>query len=144
MGVADDIIAARRCGIVGCGLSSQPSPSLAELAREFGLSDDLSNYREIDGASARHLVGLALSQDLAYNAVVVPATQAVELADRFLAQFGTEGVRFYTNGDFHEVWLPKLSRTGASWNPVTSATFDTGVLIVGPRSCGCLWVEDEN
>jgi hypothetical protein len=144
MGVADDIIGVRSRGVVHCGLSSRPSPSLAELAAEFGLSDDLSNYTEIDAASARRLVELVLNQDLAYNAEVVPAARAAQLADRFLAQFSTEGVRFYTNGDFHKARGPRLTWSGVRWNPVTSAPFDTGVLIVGPSCCGCLWVEDED
>ena len=144
MGVADDIIAARDCGVVHCGVSLRPSPSLNELAVEFGLAGDLANYREIDADSALRLVQMILNQDMAYNAEIIPLARAGELADQFLAQFGKTGVRFYTNGRFHEARGPNLTWSGASWNPVTSATFDTGVLIVGLQRSGCLWVEDED
>jgi hypothetical protein len=129
MGVVDEIESAREDGIVHCGLSSQASPSVAELAAEFGLSRDPGVYREIDAA---------------YNSEIIPLPRAAELADRFLDQFGTDGVRYYTNGTFHEARGPSLTWSGASWNPATEATFDTGVLVVGPNGSGCLWVEDED
>jgi hypothetical protein len=142
--IAEEIIAARDCGVVHCGLSAGPSPSLAELAAEFGLAADLASYKEIDADSAKRLMELVLNQDMAYNVEIMSSTRASELAGRFLAQFGTEGVRFYTNGTFHETRGAKLTWSGVQWDPVTTATFDTGVLIVGPRKSGCLWVEDED
>ena len=144
MEVAEEIIAGRDCGVVHCGLSSRAAPSVSELAAEFGLASDPSYYKEIDAESARRLARLVLNQDMAYNAEVIAAHRAAELADRFLAQFGSDGVRYYTNGTFHEARGPKLTWSGASWDPVTAATFDTGVLVIGPRGAGCLWVEDED
>jgi hypothetical protein len=144
LAVVDEIIAARDCGVVHCGLSGRASPSVSELAAEFGLASEPACYREIDADSARRLVRLVLNQDMAYNANIIPRDRAVELADRFLAQFGTDDVRYYTNGAFHETRGPKLGAPSASWNPVTTATFDTGVLVIGPRCSGCLWVEDED
>jgi hypothetical protein len=76
---------------------------------------------------------------LAYNAEIMPAARAVEFAEQFFAQFGADGVQYYTNGTFHE-----QIGSGAEWNPVTAATFDTGVLVIGPWRSGCLWVEDED
>ena len=144
MNITDEIIAARNCGVVHCGFSSLVSPSLAELASQFGLSADPANYREIDEASARWLIEMVLNQDMAYNAEILPADRAVELADRFLSPFRAQEVRFFTNGSFHEARGPKLTWSGASWNPATQATFDTGVMILGPKFSACLWVEDED
>ena len=144
MEVVAEILVARDCGIVHCGVSSQPSPPLAELAAEFGLAPDLASYREIDADSARWLAKSVLNQDMAYSAQIMSVARAAELADQFLAQFGTEGARFYTNGDFHESRRQKLTLSDVAWNPVTSATFDTGVLIIGLQYSGCLWVEDED
>ncbi len=142
MGVAAKIRAARRCGVVHCGVSARPSPTLVELATEFGLAPDPASYTEIDAAAARRLAELVLGRDLAYNVEIMAAARAAELTGRFLAQFGEQGVRFFTNGTFHEVSDPE--RSGAGWNPVTAATIDTGVLILGPLRSGCLWVEDED
>lgn len=144
MGVAENIIAARKYGVVHCGVSSKSSPSIPELAREFGLVDNPDSYKEIDGAAARRLIQLILHRDLAYKAEVMPASRAAELSDQFLAQFGKDAVRLFTNGTFHEAQGSKLTWSGVSWDPVTPATFDTGVLVIGPRKSGCLWVEDED
>ena len=145
MGVAEDIIAARVCGVVRCGLSAQPTPPVPELAREFGLRDKLSSYKEIDKVAARHLIQLVLHRDMAYSAEVMPEARAAELADRFLAQFSADS-RYYSNGSWH---MPPVVRPdgvvcGPSWDAVRTATFDTGVLAIGPARSGCLWVEDED
>jgi hypothetical protein len=141
----DEIITARKYGSVRCGLSSQPSPTVQELAREFGLRDEPSCYKEIEESSARRLVCLVLHRDLAYSAEIMLERRATELADRFFAQFGP-GARYFTNGTFHEKSrrLSESVTAGASWAPVTEATFDTGVLIIAPGCSGCLWVEDED
>lgn len=144
MDVAAEIHAARNCGAVHCGLSARPTPSVSELAAEFGLADDPAFYKEIAADAARRLAAAVINQDMAYNTEIVPAARAAELAERFIAQFGTEGVRFYTNGTFHENLGPKLGSPSASWGPVTAATFDTGILAIGRQCSGCLWVEDED
>jgi hypothetical protein len=64
---------------------------------------------------------------MAYDAEVMPIGQAEQLTDRFLAQSG-EGSMFFTN----------------NWCPVTVATFDEEVLVLGPNSRGCVWIEDED
>jgi len=127
MAVSDDILAARRCGVVHCGVSSLPAPTVNELAREFGLRDDAECYREIAKPSARLSVRQLLHRDLAYSAEVMPQEQAEQLTERFFEQFGP-GARFFT----------------INWCPATDATFDEGVLVLGPQRSGCLWVEDED
>ena len=144
MNIADEIIAARSCGVVHCGLSSHVSPSLSQLASEFELAPEPANYREIDAASARWLLEMILNQDMAYDLEIMPADRARELADWFLSQFRGQEISFFTNGTFHEKRGSKLTWSGASWESVTKATFDTGVLILGPQCSGCLWVEDED
>lgn len=137
MAVNDDIIAERTWGAVRCGRSAQFSPSVPQLAREFGLLDEPHCYREITEASARRLVHLVLHRDLAYHEEAMPDSRAAELADRFFAPFGPLA-RYFTNGTFHE--NPRQAR----WKPVTDSTFDTGVLVIAPTCSWCLWVEDED
>jgi hypothetical protein len=127
MAITEDILAARRYGVVHCGVSSLPAPTIAELAREFGLRSDVACYREIDEASARLSVKRLLHRDLAYSAEVMPEHQAEHLTEQFFAQFGA-GARFFTNNEC----------------PATDATFDEGVLVLGPNRSGCFWVEDED
>jgi hypothetical protein len=119
MGVNEDILAARRFGVVHCGFSSLTAPILADLAGEFGLRNDAGCYREIDEASARLSVRRLLHRDLAYSAEVMPERQAEQLMEEFFAQFSS-GATFFTN----------------NWCPATHATFDEGVLgglPAGPR-----------
>jgi hypothetical protein len=132
--VADEIIEARG-GWTDCGLSSLHSPSLPELAAEFDLKTDEGIYREIDAAEARRVARFVLQHELAYGSHRMPAEKAAELADRFLAQFGSGGTRYYTNGKLHE---------SGGWNPATEFTFDAGILVIGEAASGCLWVEDED
>ena len=127
MSVSDDIRAARHYGLVRCGLSSLSSPTVRELAREFGLCDDPGCYREVDEASARSSVVRHLHRDMAYDAEIMPMSQADQLANRFFAQFGA-GSKYFTNNSC----------------PATSATFDEGILVLGPDCSGCPWVEDED
>jgi hypothetical protein len=145
MAVSQEIITARKCGSVRCGLSSQPSPTVQELAHEFGLRDEATCYKEIEDTSARRLVQLVLHSDLAYHSEIMSESRAAELTDRFFAQFGP-GARYFSNGTFHEEpqWISESVKAGASWESVTEATFDTGVLILAPGCSGCLWVEDED
>jgi hypothetical protein len=134
--IATEIRAARGLD-VRCGYSTHPA--LTGLAIEFGLAADPEYYQEIDAAAARRHLELILHHDLAYRVQHMPIARAAELTARFLAPFGTERVRYFTNAtDF--------DATGQNWawNPVTTATFDTGVLVVGPQLSGCLWVEDED
>ena len=88
MAVSEDILTARRFGVVHCGVSSLPAPSITDLAREFGLRSDAECYREIDEASARLSVRRLLHRDLAYSVEVMPEQQAEQLTEQFLAQFG--------------------------------------------------------
>lgn len=140
MTIVDDIIAARDCGVVRCGLLTHPSPSVSELASEFGLESDPGIYREITQPDARFLIQSILQQDLAYDSQVMSAESASKLTDSFLEPFKADGTLYYTNGTFYEV-PPRRTTT---WNPATNATFDTGVLIRGATVSGCLWVEDED
>ena len=63
---------------------------------------------------------------LAYNLPVMTRDLAKELARRFLACCG-EGAVFVTNGSLAQ------STKGGQWEPLTGATFDTGIVAVSSR-----------
>lgn len=145
MQIVDEIATDRVYGTLRCGISKHSSCTLTELAREFNLRDDSACYTEIDKLAARDVIRLVLHKDLAYGSVVMPEDRAAELTDRFLEQFCSD-TRYFTNGTWH---IPPEVRTdgvscGPSWTPATLATFDAGVLAVGLKRSGCLWVEDED
>jgi phenylalanyl-tRNA synthetase alpha subunit len=122
------------------GLSSKSARTIAELASEFGLFDDLTCYREIDAITAQELIERILNRDMAYNTEVMAAALATRLAKEFFRQFDGGNVRFFSN----QFPFVSESKTFTSWWAATQATFDTGVLVIGARIAGCLWVEDED
>jgi hypothetical protein len=143
--ISEEIIVARNCGFVRCGLSEMTAPTVTQLACEFGLRDDVRIYKEIDASKAELLIRKILHKDMAYRSEIMPAEQSAKLADRFVRQFGSHA-RYFTNGTFYEEYKQVSSTvsTGPSWDPATEATFDTGVLAIGPEVSGCLWIEDED
>ncbi len=66
--------------------------------------------------------------------------------EEFLAEFGLEA-SFFTNGNWEEGWKRAedgRSAVGPSWDPVTSATFDGGVIALDQERSGILWLGDED
>jgi hypothetical protein len=141
VGVVEDIIRDRIYGSVRCGITAQPVSTVSELARQFGLQDDPGDYAEIDETTACAILELILHQEFTHHAEVMPVERARELVRLFLAEIG-DRPRYFGN----RLWpIPKKGApSDFSWNGVTDATFDTGVLILGALRSGCLWVEDED
>ena len=139
MDLVSEIIASRDAGVVRCGILPFSAQSISTLAGEFHLEGTMTKYSEVDLIRARELLTYILHRDLAYNAPIMSIERAAELAERFLSQFENENARFFTNGvDYSPV-------SGIqSFSPVTDATFDTGILVIGRSRSGCLWVEDED
>ncbi len=136
MDVVAAILTARISGVVRCGLSALPRPSVLDVAAEFGLLPERDAYRQVEATAAHTAVRDVLHRDLAYSGEIMPAAEADRLAAAFLDLFGGAALYFTnTDGDNNNGW---------SWFPVTAATFDTGVIAIGPERSGCLWVEDED
>ena len=105
-----------------------------------------------------------LHKDMAYGAEIMPMLLARELATQFLAEFSRASTRFFTNGEwgkppveqnvkpswFSVIFAILAARhaprawAGSSWSPATSATFDTGVIVVSDQKIGCVWFQDED
>jgi hypothetical protein len=118
---------------------------LDKFVESLGLNGLATKWKEIDEQNAIHLMKIILCRDLAYNAEIMDKTSAVELVKRFL-DFLEGNMRFFTNGNFHESGKKINNKVvlGASWDPITHLTFDTGVICVGGGQVGIFWVEDED
>jgi hypothetical protein len=130
----------RNKGRVFCGVAKADAVSV--LAGAFGLSAEPARYRETDEILARAIVVGILHRDLAYGTRIMSLARAEELASEVIRRFDKPGTRFFTNGEF------KLD-AGAGlvlsrWDPATTSTFDTGVLILAPGESACIWVADED
>ncbi|AGY56377.1 hypothetical protein [Gloeobacter kilaueensis] len=136
--ICDQISSARDCGVVHCGILESDAITVGELAARFGLISTPDIYRLINRAQALAVAKRILHRDLAYDAKIMSEARAQALAENFLNHFDKEHVQYFTNGDYD------IDSSSNGWNPATSATFDTGILVLGNSKAGCLWVEDED
>jgi hypothetical protein len=66
----------------------------------------------------------------------MPHEQAVSIAQSIFDQYSESTSRYYSNGN----WALR-----ESWNPLTEATFDAGIIITGvDKKYFCIWFEDED
>lgn len=145
MSIVEDIKSKRTCGLVHCGYLPQSAP-LPNVASSFSLSPDVSNYRQIVKSEALEILTLILHKDLAYDGEIMPEESAAALSTTFLQGFEDGSASFFTNTDYtrKDGIFGKQSRLGPTWNSVTKATFDAGVIVISKTQCACLWVEDED
>ncbi|MEB2185704.1 hypothetical protein VDS18_07285 [Xanthomonas campestris pv. campestris] len=112
-----------------------------EAAPRFGLLALAEAYEEIPAEEAAAVLANVIHKDMAYGVELVSFERAQKLAKSFLESFPLEGTRYFTNGSFGR---PRGEKNTESWWPVTDATLDTGVLVIGQSSTGCLWFTDED
>jgi len=132
----------RDCGVVHAGLVE--AADLPTAASAFRLATDGATYRAIDLEEARRVLTRILHRDLAYGAEIIPMADAERLASEVLLL--VPDAQLFTNGSYGSPPAPASNgvTVGPSWNPATSATFDTGVIAVGSSMSACVWVEDED
>jgi hypothetical protein len=108
------------------------------LMRNLNCSTLGKQWIEINREEAKKILLLILTKDLAYKTNLMSLSEAKQLLLRFFSFF-TADCKFFTNASFTNDY----SRI-KSWNSITKATFDTGVVIVNTHRIGILWVEDED
>jgi hypothetical protein len=139
MDVFEAIRKERKAGKVFGG-TTKDAKSVAALATAFGLKGDASLYHQVDAEMARQILVAILHRDLAHGNRQLSQARAEELAGQVIQRFADPGIRFLTNAKFKQV-------AGAfvlsHWDPATTSTFDTGVLILGTSESGCIWVAEE-
>jgi hypothetical protein len=144
------IVQQRKYGRTTCAVTPRPATGarasvtalIDEYVATFGFKGLDDGWVEIRQQDARQIATAVLYEDLASHTEVMNEQQASELAHRFISLFGT-GTEYYTNGN---LVLPSADKNGVpgGWNPITSATFDSGVICVSEDRIGILWVQDED
>src|SRR3954447_8314889 len=117
----------RKAAKVLCG-TTKDAKSVTALATAFGLKGDASLYHQIDAEMARQILVNVLHRDLAYGNRLLSLARAEELAGQVLQRFSDPGVRFLTNAKFKQ---GSAALVMSHWDPATTSTFDTGVLMLG-------------
>ena len=107
----------RKAAKVLCG-TTKDAKSVAALATAFGLKGDASLYHQVDTEMARQILVNVLHR------VTDP------------------GIRFLTNAKFKQGAAAAL--VISHWDPATTSTFDTGVLMLGTADSGCVWIAEED
>jgi hypothetical protein len=143
------ILAARGVGVTHVLLERVSLPVRGDLVSvidaavaSLGFQPISTSWREISSSEAVGILRNILNRDLAYNAEIMPGEVAQELAERFCALF-PQTARYFTNGG----WRTSLggeAQSPVSWQPLTDATFDAGIVAVGNGYLGVAWVEDED
>lgn len=146
------LVAARDCGVLHLEIrdrdpaldGSAPRAVADALVAALGLVPAGDRWNALDRAQAAWIVQEILHRDLAYCGELMDPATASAFAEEFLGQFDEEA-SFFTNSDFatHLVFINQ-NGFAAGWQPLTEATFDSGVVAVDRRRVGILWVEDED
>lgn len=142
--INEKILQLRDSGEVHCNFTTRHDQDIQKSLRKFCEQMGFSvtkDLKKVDREMALKILRLILMKDLVYKSPLMTEEQASELASDFCNLFGNSA-KFFTNGSFEESLSNNLSLK--SWNPITKAAFDTGILIIDEKSTGCLWVEDED
>ncbi|MEJ2863945.1 hypothetical protein [Actinomycetospora flava] len=96
---------------------------------------------EVDRATARDALAEIIDEDMAYTSTErVGSDRAEELADAITAYAGRDA-RWWINRPLRR-WKRSAGQRG--WQPLTSATFDAGVIAVDQHHVLIAWLMDED
>lgn len=148
--VCDAIARQRKYGHPTCAVhdrtaAGDPRSYLAvidEFISTFGFTGLGEGWIEVNIQAAKTLVREILFKDLAYSVAMMSEDEAAQLTERFFALFDAS-VRCFTNGNL-VIQDADPTEVPRSWNPISEATFDAGVVCLGSSRIGILWVEDED
>jgi hypothetical protein len=145
--LADDLRAARGEIHFVVEPSSLPQPDemvqfIDEFVAKHGMTGIGREWEEVvRSVAVRHLTRI-LHKDLAYDVTIVPLDRAAELAERFIKLLGE--ACYFTNTVPADRLDDILWAGAMGWTPLTRATFDSGIVAVGPANIGIIWIEDED
>lgn len=120
--VRDDLLAAAVAAKAGL-------PTVADDALTAG------RMTALDRAAAARVLALAGTLSLAYDPPS-PSQYAIDEAASALADLAPDAV-FVSNGRWH-------AGTPIAWNPLTTATFDCGIIGADRAHAFVFWVEEED
>jgi hypothetical protein len=134
-----EILRARNTGRIICGELFSSVPSLSSAARCFELDSDPTKYRDCSQREARFIAERVISHHLVDDGRLVSDERSEELAAAFLERFPVSDARFFTNGEFRELFGVHFL---GSWSQVTPERSSSGILVLCESRCGALWVAD--
>jgi hypothetical protein len=148
MNAIERILKSRNAGITTCAMVDVPprasgGSAVNQVVQAHGFQGLASEWIEISAADAQAIVATLLHRDLAHGAVLMPLAAASDLATP-LFDAVPEPHAYFTNGD----WVMNANggddATLHGWNPISDATFDSGVVCIGAGRAALFWVQDED
>ena len=129
----------RTSGLVTCNIfHGQAVKPLKSALRSLGLRNIPDHlWVELSAKDAHAHLAKCLCRDLAYSSKIMSKPEASQLASAFLSQF-SGSLKYLTNTSNF------LEDGGWSYDPISNATIDTGVLVENNGLIGILWFEDED
>lgn len=137
--------AGRTTCVVMAGVNTTNEIAAADhVAQANGFQTLGENWIAISAADAHAIAITLLHLDLAYGEEVMPITVASDLATQ-LFDGVPEPHSYFTNGDWEVAGeATDQPATLRGWDPISDASFDSGVVCIGDGSAALLWVEDED
>ncbi|MGV3707777.1 MAG: hypothetical protein ACO1Q7_02980 [Gemmatimonas sp.] len=141
-----EILESRKAGHTICVVVEAPSTEDAidaadQIVKAQGLQGIADGWIEISANDAHAIVATLLHRDLAYGAELMTFSRASDLSTALLDSVA-EPHRYFTNGD----WAvgDEGEATFNGWNPISDATFDSGIVCIGDGHAALFWVQDED
>jgi hypothetical protein len=116
--------------------------TLDRVVHAQGLQQLGDGWLAISAADAHAIVTSLLHHDLALQHELMPFARASDLATQFF-DLAPEPHEYFTNGDW-TVAGDSEPATLTSWDPISDAAFDSGVVCLGDGVAAVFWVEDED
>ncbi len=135
-----DILKERDCGYFRINSCFSYGAPLEKVMESFGLAPLPECLRKIEQDEAIGVLKTILWKDLAYSSEMISEEQALERASYLYTLFYDASAKLYTNGNWENYHKGK----SAGSSPLTSSTFDAGVLFFSKKFSACIWVEDED
>ena len=137
----NEIFELRKFGILKILVVRFEGKDFSNILKEMELASDIERYRKINLNLAKKIITKILWQDLAYSFEFMERKKAEFFTIKLLKEFYTDDSIIYTNA----IWKKEGNSVElCEWNPMTSATFDSGVIIKNLDDCCCIWVEDND
>ena len=133
-----------RCGRTVLELfPAEPPPAgLDAVAAQVGYRKLGAGWEELTPTRAEEVLAALLHRDMAYRAQTLPRAEAERIAAAFFDLFG-DRLRCFSNSDW-EPDDPGGSLRVTSWDPISKATFDSGIVATDGVVTGLFWFEDED
>jgi hypothetical protein len=105
---------------------------------QLGYSPLGSRWKPVNQTAAKKILTLIMTKDLAYGGEIMSLPVAAALIVKLFNLFPGDR-QFFTNASFENDYT-----SISTWDSITKATFDTGIIIVGNNRIGILWAKDED